>query len=371
MFFEIKKKLDEGLARTGIIRTKKGEIETPFFMPVGTAGTVKALTPENLNRSGAQIILGNTYHLFLRPGTEVIKKSGSLHEFISWEKPILTDSGGFQIFSIKDNFKVSESGVNFKSHIDGSTFFLIPEDIVDIQNIFDSDIQMVLDNFATYPASKEEDEKAKEITYEWAKKARDRFLKTNKNNFQFGIIQGGLYNDLREESLKNLAELEFEGYAVGGLSVGESKEEFRRIIAFILPSMPVSKPRYLMGSGTPEEILFAVENGVDMFDCVLPTRNARNGTLFSYSGKMSIKNEKYKFDGEPIDKDCKCYTCKNFSRSYLRHLYLSREINASILNSIHNIHFYLDFMSEIRYAINLNNFDEFKEKILRNYKKGV
>ncbi|MCP4151308.1 MAG: tRNA guanosine(34) transglycosylase Tgt, partial [bacterium] len=343
----------------------------PIFMPVGTAGAVKALTKEKLEEIGAQIILGNTYHLFLRPGLDVFRKFGSLHAFSGWDKPILTDSGGFQIFSIKSNSKVTEEGVRFKSHLDGSSFFLSPEDVVDVQNIYDSDIQMVLDNFAGSPATREEDEFALKITHLWAKRAREHFLKTNKNNFQFAIIQGGLHTDMRERSLETLKGIGFDGYAVGGLSVGESGEDFERIIRFIVPKMPQDKPHYLMGSGTPEEILLAVEQGIDMFDCVMPTRNARNGCLFTSKGKLSIKNERFKFDEKPLDPQCDCYTCKNFSRAYLRHLYISKEINSSILNSIHNIRFYLDFMSNIRYSIELNSFNEFKNNFINSYIEGV
>jgi queuine tRNA-ribosyltransferase len=371
MFFRVLHKDTQTSARTGIITTKRGTIETPIFMPVGTAGAVKALTPARLKELGAQIILGNTYHLFLRPGLEVIRSFDSLHNFIGWHKPILTDSGGFQIFSLKGNTKVTEEGVTFKSHLDGSTFFLSPEDVVDLQNGFDSDIQMVLDNFAGFPAERSDDLKALQLTHLWASRARERFLETNKDNVQFAILQGGLHKDLREESLDQLTGLGFEGYAVGGLSVGESGKDFHDIVTFIVPRMPEDKPRYLMGSGTPEELLLAVEHGVDMFDCVLPTRNARNGCLFTSSGKLSIKNERYKLDKQPPDPECQCYTCKNFSRALLRHLYISREINASILNSIHNIHFYLDFMSKIRYAIQFNRFNEFKKNFLKRYNKGV
>jgi queuine tRNA-ribosyltransferase len=371
MFFRVLNKEKNSLARHGIINTKRGAVQTPIFMPVGTAGAVKALTAAHLNEIGAQIILGNTYHLFLRPGLEVIKTFGSLHRFIGWDKPILTDSGGFQIFSIKGNAAVSGEGVRFKSHLDGSTFFLTPEDIVDIQNGYDSDIQMVLDHFSGYPATRQEDEQSLAVTHLWAPRAREHFLKTHSTNFQFAIVQGGLHTDLREESVKFLSGMDFDGYAVGGLSVGESREDFERIIRFLLPLMPEEKPRYLMGSGTPEEILMAVENGADMFDCVLPTRNARNGTLFTSKGKLSIKNQRFKYDKTPLDPDCGCYTCRNFSRAYLRHLYISREINASILNSIHNIYFYLDFISKIRYSIKLNRFSEFKKKFLLSYKKGV
>ncbi|MEN8222776.1 MAG: tRNA guanosine(34) transglycosylase Tgt [Acidobacteriota bacterium] len=358
-------------ARTGILTTNNGKIETPIFMPVGTAGAVKGVTPERLNKIGAQIILGNTYHLFLRPGMEVIKKAGSLHRFISWDKPILTDSGGFQIFSLQENSKVKEEGVEFKSHLDGSKFFLTPESVVDIQNTLDSDIQMVLDNFAGNPSTPAQDRFALDITSRWAGRARERFLETGKKgNKQFGIVQGGLNEDMRSESLEKLTETGFDGYAVGGLSVGESREDFMRIIAHIVPKMESAKPRYLMGSGTPEEILFAVEKGIDMFDCVMPTRNARNGSLFTWSGKIAIKNEKHKFDQGPVDSDCGCYTCQNFSRSYLRHLYISREINSSILNSIHNLHFYLDFMQKIRYSVSSDKFMEFKDSFLLKYNKG-
>jgi len=374
MFFTVLNRDKQTQARCGLIKTRRGDIETPIFMPVGTAGAVKALIPAQLHEMGARVILGNTYHLYLRPGLDVIKKFGSLHAFIGWNKPILTDSGGFQIFSIKENFTVSEEGVRFKSHLDGSTFFLTPEQVVDIQNTYDSDIQMALDNFAGYPAAREEDQRALAATHLWARRARRRFLETGETgrpNFQFAIIQGGLHTDLRQQSLEELSRMDFDGYAVGGLSVGETAEEFERIICFLCPRMPQDKPRYLMGSGTPVEILLAVEHGVDMFDCVMPTRNARNGCLFTSRGKLSVKNERFKFDETPPDPDCQCYTCRNFSRAYLRHLYISKEINASILNSIHNIHFYLDFMSKIRYSIKLEKFTQFKKNFLLSYQEGV
>jgi len=355
-------------ARTGRIETKNGGIDTPIFMPVGTAGTVKALTPQQLAEAGAQIILANTYHLFLRPGTDVIKEFASLHRFMAWDKPILTDSGGFQIFSLRANAKVDDQGVRFKSHLDGSSFFLSPEAVVDIQNVLDSDIQMVLDHFAPYPAVRDQDEKALRLTSHWAARAREHFLRTNRRNFQFAIVQGGLHADLREKSLRELSAMDFDGYAIGGLSVGETLEEFKQILQPLAPRLPADRPRYLMGSGTPEDILFAVENGVDMFDCVLPSRNARNGTLFTSRGRVIIKNEKYKCDPQPLDGDCRCYTCRNFPRAYLRHLFMSREILASILNTIHNIHFYLDFMAKIRYAVQSLKFIEFKEDFLALYK---
>ena len=355
-------------ARSGRIKTKRGVIDTPIFMPVGTAGTVKALTPRQLDEAGAQIILANTYHLFLRPGTDVIRPFASLHRFMAWDKPILTDSGGFQIFSLRANARVGEEGVHFKSHLDGSAFFLSPEAVVDVQNTLDSDIQMVLDHFAPYPAVRAQDENALRLTSRWAARAREHFLKTNRGNFQFGIIQGGLHNDLRQRSLRELAAMDFDGYAIGGLSVGEKLEEFKQILRPLAPCLPAGKPRYLMGSGTPEDILFAVENGMDMFDCVLPSRNARNGTLFTSRGRLRIKNEQHKFSDQPLDGACACYTCRHFSRAYLRHLFMSREILASILNTIHNIHFYLDFMTKIRYAIQSHKFIEFKEDFLALYK---
>jgi queuine tRNA-ribosyltransferase len=362
---------NDKLARSGLLSTVHGMIETPIFMPVGTAGAVKAVINKELIENQAQIILGNTYHLFLRPGLDVIRSFGSLHQFMNWEKPILTDSGGFQIFSIGENFCVTEKGVRFKSHLDGTMYFLSPEDVVDVQHVLGSDIQMVLDNFAPYPATFDQDVWALKLTTDWAKRARRHFLSTQSKHRQFAIVQGGLFEDLRLQSLQSLIEIGFDGYALGGLSVGETDSEFKRIVSRIAPQMPADFPRYLMGSGTPEEILFAVEHGIDMFDCVMPTRNARNGTLFTWQGKISIKNEKYKFDQQPLDPQCSCYTCRNFSRAYLRHLYQAHEINAAILNSIHNLHFYLDFMLNIRYAIKSNTLDEFKESFMsRNSKKG-
>jgi queuine tRNA-ribosyltransferase len=298
----------------------------------------------------------------------VIGKFASLHRFMAWDKPILTDRGGFQIFSLRANAKVDDQGVRFKSHLDGSSFFLSPEAVVDTQNVLDSDIQMVLDYFAPYPAARAQDEKALRLTSHWAARAREHFNKTNRRNFQFAIIQGGLHADLRERSLQELRAMDFDGYAIGGLSVGENEREFRRVLQPLAPRLPADKPRYLMGSGTPEDILFAVENGMDMFDCVLPSRNARNGTLFTSRGPVKIKNEKHKFADQPLDGDCSCYTCRHFPRAYLRHLFMSREILASILNTIHNIHFYLDFMTKIRYAIHSHKFIEFKEDFLALYK---
>ncbi|MBN2346400.1 MAG: tRNA guanosine(34) transglycosylase Tgt [Candidatus Aminicenantes bacterium] len=368
MFFQITARDPHGRARAGKVDTRHGAFATPAFMPVGTAGAVKALTPQQLEEAGAEIILANTYHLFLRPGTDLMGRFGSLHRFMGWNRPILTDSGGFQIYSLQGNSRVGEEGVRFKSHLDGSLFALTPEDAVEIQNVLDSDIQMVLDHFAPHPASRLQDERAMGLTGRWAARARERFLATGRAGAQFAIVQGGLHEDLRQRSLRQLEAMDFEGYAVGGLSVGESPADFRRVLTALAPDLPDAKPRYLMGSGTPEDILFAVGSGMDMFDCVLPSRNARNGTLFTSRGKVRIKNEKYKGDELPLDAHCRCYTCRHFSRAYLRHLFVSREILASVLNTIHNIHFYLDFMAKIRYAIHSHKFIEWKEDFLSLYK---
>jgi len=357
-------------ARAGRLATLHGEIETPVFMPVGTAGSVKGILPSRLSELGARIILGNTYHLFVRPGLDVIRGFGGLHRFISWPGALLTDSGGFQIFSLQGRTRVDDHGVRFQSHLDGSPFQLTPEDVVDIQNVLGSDIQMVLDHFAGYPASRDEDADARRRTALWARRARERFLESQSENAQFAIVQGGLHEDLRRESLQELREMDFEGYAVGGLSVGEPRPEFERIVAYTAPRLPRDRPRYLMGSGTPEEILHAVAAGIDMFDCVMPTRNARNGSLFTRNGRLSIKNERFRHDSLPPDPACGCYTCRNFSRAYLRHLYLSREINSAVLNTIHNLRFYLDLLKDIRYSIRLDRFAAFKDAFLEQYLEG-
>lgn len=355
-------------ARAGKLLTKRGIVETPVFMPVGTAGTVKALTAEQLKAMDAQIILANTYHLCVRPGPEIIRGFGSFHRFASWDRPILTDSGGFQIFSLEGMSRITRDGVHFRSHLDGSPLFFTPESVVDFQILLDSDIQMVLDYFARFPSSREEDEKAMQLTLQWAERSRNHFLKNPCGNLQFAIVQGGLFEDLRSHCLQELQQIGFDGYAIGGLSVGESRSDFRRILSHLVPGMPQEFPRYLMGAGTPEEILLAVNLGVDMFDCVLPSRNARNGTLFTSRGKIRIKNERYKMDASPLDEDCGCYTCRNHSRAYLRHLYISKEISASILNTIHNVYFYLDFMKKIRYSILSNRFMDFTRQFLSRYK---
>ena len=358
-------------ARTGLVETPHGRIPTPMFMPVGTAATVKSLTMEHLREIGARIILGNTYHLYLRPGTEVISAFGGLHGFQGWDRQLLTDSGGFQIFSLRDKFKVGDEGVRFQSHIDGSRHELGPEKAVDIQLALNSDIQMVLDQFAPHPASRASDEEACRRTTLWATRARRHFLEHRRGQWQFCIVQGGLWADLRQKSLDELLPLAFDGYAVGGLSVGEPQADFERITGLMGPRLPADKPRYLMGSGTPEEILHAVGAGFDLFDCVLPSRNARRGTLFTSEGKLQIRNERYRNDPRPLDPDCGCPTCTRYSRAYLRHLFLAREMSAATLLTLHNLQFYLDFMARIRYFIELDRFQEFRQGFIARYRQGV
>ncbi len=369
--FRLEARCSRSHARAGFFETAHGRIETPVFMPVGTAASVKGMTVDRLEELGAQIILGNTYHLFLRPGGEVIRHFGSLHAFSGWKRPILTDSGGFQIFSLKENTKVSDEGVQFKSHLDGSLHRFTPESVVEYQLLLNSDIQMVLDYFAGYPATRHQDERAQAITSAWAARARTHFLARRDRQLQFGIVQGGLHLDLRQRSLHELQEIGFDGYAIGGLSVGEKKAEFEEVVGSTAPQLPEEHPHYLMGSGTPQELLYAVEHGIDMFDCVMPTRNARNGSLFTWNGRLSIKNERFKTDDSPLDPDCGCYTCRNHSRAYLRHLFISREISAAVLNTIHNLHFFLDFMRQMRYSIQSDNFFEYKHRFLARYSKGV
>ncbi|BCB95261.1 queuine tRNA-ribosyltransferase [Dissulfurispira thermophila] len=352
-------------ARTGLIETGRGQIHTPTFMPVGTQGTVKAMSPDELKEIGAEIILSNTYHLYLRPGHEIIHQLGGLHKFMNWDKPILTDSGGFQIYSLSSLRKITEDGVEFRSHIDGSLHFLSPEKAMEIQVSLGSDIAMAFDECTPYPAEYDYAMKSLTLTTRWARSCK-QFLSSlqpsafSHQPFLFGIIQGGMYKDLRKKSLEDLVEIGFDGYAAGGLSVGEPKEEMYDIIEFIAPLMPENRPRYLMGVGDLMDILVAVENGFDMFDCVMPTRNARNGTLFTSRGRISIKRTEFKADADPLDPDCDCYTCRNYSKAYLRHLFLSKEILSMRLNTIHNLYFYLDFFRKMREAINSGTFKEFK-----------
>lgn len=352
--FKLLKK--DGLARRGELHLKHGVVETPIFMPVGTLGCVKSLLPEDLEKLGAQIILGNTYHLYLRPGLDVIKPFGNLHKFSAWKKPILTDSGGFQVFSLAKKRKIEEKGVAFSSHIDGKRFMLTPELVVEIQEALGSDIQMVLDECPAATVSHKEAEKSLELTLRWAERARK--AKPKNGLLQFGIVQGAVYPDLRVKSAKRLVEIGFDGYAIGGLSVGESKEDMRAMTEVSCKALPESHARYLMGVGTPLDLIESVALGVDMFDCVMPTRNGRNGCLFTSKGLVHIKHAKYRHDELALDADCECYTCQNYSRAYLRHLFKSGELSAYRLFSLHNLTFYLNFMKRIRLAIENETFNE-------------
>lgn len=369
MKFEVLRK--ESFARAGVIYTERGVIRTPAFMPVGTNGTVKAMTPEELSEIGYEIILSNTYHLYLRPGHETIKKLGGLHRFINWHKPILTDSGGFQVYSLASLRKINKEGVEFRSHIDGSLHFLTPEKAVEIQLALGSDIIMVLDECVPYPAERKYVEKSLVLTTEWAKRSKEYFSNHSTNAYLFGIIQGGVYEDLRIRALDELVKIGFDGYAIGGLSVGESKEEMYRIVREVAPAMPEDRPHYLMGVGDLIDVIHAVEYGIDMFDCVMPTRNARNGTLFTSQGRISIKRSEFKEDNSPLDPECECYTCKNYSRAYLRHLYMCREILSMRLNTIHNLYFYSNFFKKLREAIVQGEFQSFKERWLPILEKNA
>jgi len=351
-------------ARLGKINTAHGEIDTPSFMPVGTQGTVKALSPAELEASQAQVILSNTYHLFLRPGMEVIKKAKGLHNFISWKKPILTDSGGYQIFSLALLRKVFDKGVEFQSHIDGLKHFLTPEDIIVIQQDLGSDIIMPLDECVQNPCPKDQAEVAMRRTLDWARRSQRA---AGKEQLLFGIIQGATYEDLRKECLARLMELDFDGYAIGGVSVGEAKVLQYNTVNWLADLLPLDKPHYLMGVGLPEDILEAVGQGMDMFDCVIPTRYGRNGTAFTSTGKLTLRNAPFTEDFLPLDAACSCYACKNFSRSYLRHLFNAGEILGLRLLSLHNIHFFLQLMRDIRAAIKENSFLTFKKEFLANY----
>ncbi|MEN2994353.1 MAG: tRNA guanosine(34) transglycosylase Tgt [Thermodesulfovibrio sp.] len=355
---------EDGFARTALIETQRGIIHTPAFMPVGTNGTVKAMTPDEVKQIGYEIILSNTYHLYLRPGHETIKKIGGIHKFINWNGPILTDSGGFQIYSLASLRKITSEGVEFRSHIDGSLCFITPEKALDIQIALGSDIMMVLDECVAYPAEKDYVEKSLRLTNEWAKRSKEYFEKQNTNQALFGIIQGGVFPDLRFKALEELIKIDFHGYAIGGLSVGEPKTDMYRIVKEIAPQLPREKPRYLMGVGDLLDVLHAVEYGVDMFDCVIPTRNARNGTLFTSQGRISIKRSEFKEDSSPLDPECECYTCKNYTRAFLRHLYMCREILSMRLNTIHNLYFYCKFFEKMRKSIYEGRFQEFKKEWL-------
>ena len=362
--FELLKTDPHTGARLGRMTTAHGEVRTPVFMPVGTQGTVKAMTPDGLREAGAEIILGNTYHLYLRPGHELIRDHGGLHRFMRWDRPILTDSGGFQIFSLGPLRKITEEGVHFQSHIDGSRHFLSPERAIEIQQALGSDIMMCLDDCTPYPAERAYVAKSMALTHRWAKRCRE--AKGGTDQALFGIVQGGVYQDLRKASVEALAAIGFDGYAIGGLSVGEPKALMMETCAATAPLLPAGQARYLMGVGTPEDIVECVGYGIDLFDCVMPTRCARNGLLFTNRGKVVIKNARYRTDQAPLDETCDCYTCRNFSRAYLRHLFTAREILALLLNTIHNVRFYLALMERIRAAIAGGSFADFR----RSFRDG-
>jgi queuine tRNA-ribosyltransferase len=361
----------DGGARRGVITTPHGTIATPAFMPVGTQGAVKAVPHKDLDAIGAEMLLSNTYHLYLRPGDNLIARRGGLHRFIGWTKPILTDSGGYQVFSLAERRTITEEGARFSSHLDGSSHLLTPEKATDIQAQLGSDIAMVLDECLAHPAAIDTARASTLRTLRWAERARGRMLRlrsarvdevtvTNAGQAQFGIVQGSVFPELREESARETVAIDFEGYAIGGLSVGEPVDVMYEMVARTTPWLPSDRPRYLMGTGTPEDLVESVARGVDLFDCVLPTRNARNGQLFTSEGRLNIKNARYAEDDRPPDPACHCYTCRTHSRAYLRHLFLAGEINAATLNTLHNLSFYLDTLSRIREAIAFGRFESFR-----------
>jgi len=376
--FKLLKTDESGLshARRGRLTLNHGVIETPIFMPVGTYGSVKAMSPVELKDIDAQIILGNTFHLWLRPGTEVLNKFGGLHRFMGWDKPILTDSGGFQVFSLGAMRKITEEGVKFASPIDGSKLFLSPEVSMQIQRALNSDIVMQFDECTPYeidgrPATADEAAKSMRMSLRWAQRSMNEFKAGENPNALFGIVQGGMFEHLRDESLAGLEEIDFPGIAIGGLSVGEPKQDMMRMLAHLGPRLPAAKPHYLMGVGTPEDLVAGVANGIDMFDCVMPTRNARNGWLFTRFGDVKIKNARYKDDQLPLDETCDCYACRNFSRAYLHHLHRSKEILGARLNTIHNLHYYLQLMREMRAAIDTGQFHGFRLQFNAARARGV
>jgi queuine tRNA-ribosyltransferase len=357
----------EGLARRGTLTSTHGKVETPAFMPVGTYGAVKAMSPEELQETNTHIVLGNTFHLWLRPGLDVIDAHGGLHKFMGWDRPILTDSGGFQIFSLGRMRKITEQGVKFQSPVNGDACFLTPEESMRIQRSLNSDIVMIFDECTPYPTDESMAKKSMELSLRWAERSRRAHDNDGGNpNALFGIIQGGMYESLRDLSLAELKDIGFDGYAIGGLSVGEPKSDMQRILKHSVHQLPVNKPRYLMGVGTPADILNAVSQGVDMFDCVLPTRNARNGWLFTRNGVLKLRNNQYRKDIAPPDEQCGCYTCRNFTRSYLHHLQRINEILGSHLNTLHNLYYYQQLMSEIRIAIETGQFGEYVQEFQAN-----
>lgn len=366
----------DGKARRGRLEVAHGTIETPIFMPVGTYGSVKAMSPDELREIDAHVILGNTFHLWLRPGLDIIGKFGGLHRFIGWDRPILTDSGGFQVFSLGAMRKITEEGVKFASPINGDKLFLSPEISMQIQRVLNSDIVMQFDECTPYeidgrPATREEAGQSMRMSLRWAKRSLDEFRREQNPNALFGIVQGGMYEDLRDESLAGLSELAFDGLAIGGLSVGEPKEDMQRILAHVGPRLPADKPHYLMGVGTPEDLVEGVANGIDMFDCVMPTRNARNGWLFTRYGDLKIRNARHKDEDKPLDESCGCHACRNFSRAYLHHLHRAGEILGARLNTIHNLHYYLQLMREMRTAIDAGSFEQFRARFAADRARGV
>jgi len=366
----------DGAARRGRLHLNHGVVETPIFMPVGTYGSVKAMTPDELVHIDAQIVLGNTFHLWLRPGVEVIRAHGGLHGFMQWQRPILTDSGGFQVFSLDGLRKIGEEGVRFASPIDGARLFLTPEESMRIQHALNSDISMVFDECTPYringqPASEAQAAQSMRMSLRWARRSRAAFDALGNPNALFGIVQGGMFEHLRDESLAGLTDIGFHGYAIGGLSVGEPKAEMLRVLAYIAPRLPVHAPRYLMGVGTPEDLVDAVASGVDMLDCVMPTRNARNGWLFTRYGDIKIRNARYRDDTRPLDPSCTCHTCANFSRAYLHHLQRANEITGARLNTLHNLNFYLRLMQEMREAIAQNRFADWRAQFREDRARGI
>jgi queuine tRNA-ribosyltransferase len=348
-----------GRARRGRMIFTRGVVETPAFMPVGTYGTVKAMTPEELTGIGAQIVLGNTFHLMLRPGMDVMRAHGGLHRFMHWERPILTDSGGFQVFSLATLRKITEEGVSFRSPVNGDAVLLTPERSMQVQRDLDSDIVMIFDECTPYPATEQEAQRSMELSLRWALRSKAEFERLRNAHALFGIVQGGMFAALRQQSIAGLAQIGFDGYAIGGLAVGEPKHEREHILDALDPVLPVDRPRYLMGVGTPEDLVESVRRGLDMFDCVMPTRHARNGHLFTSTGVLKIRNAQYEADTQPLDPACACYTCRNYSRAYLRHLDKCREILAARLGTIHNLHHYLTLMQSMRVAIEEQRFDAF------------
>ena len=353
-------------ARRGVVHTPHGDIQTPVFMPVGTQATVKSMTPEELKEIGAQIILSNTYHLYLRPGHDIVKEAGGLHKFMNWDRPILTDCGGFQVFSLSDLRTISEDGVEFRSHLDGSKHFFSPEKVMEIEEALGADIIMSFDECVKYPETYEYTKNSMERTTRWAKRCKEAHKNTDKQAL-FGIIQGGFYEDLREKSAKDLIELDFPGYAIGGISVGEPKEEFLKMLYFTAPLMPENKPRYLMGVGTPDYLIESAIAGIDMCDCVLPTRIARNGTAMTWNGKVVVRNATYERDWGPIDPECDCYACRNYTKAYVRHLIKANEILGVRLLSIHNIYFLTKLMERVRIEIENDNLENFKNEFYAKY----